>query len=84
MKHELMIWVAQKLLMTEEVRDIGIEQALALCRANGCEYSLNLVDDIHTANLYRIGSVEMEMEYAQDADATVAVLGALKKVLEKR
>jgi hypothetical protein len=82
MKHELMIWVAQKILFTEEVKDISVDQALALCRANGCEYSLNFVDGVHTANVYRHDSIEPE--YVQDADETVAVLGALKKVLEKR
>jgi len=82
MKHDLMIWAAQKLLMTEEIKDIDVAQALALCRANGCEYSLNFVDGIHTANVYSHDSIEPE--YAQDADATVAVLGALRKVLEKR
>ena len=82
MKHELMIWVAQKILFTEEVKDIGIEQALNLVEANGCEYSLNFVEGVYTANVYRHDCIEPE--YAQDAEATVAVLGALKKVLEKR
>lgn len=82
MKHDLMIWVAQKLLCTEEVNDIGIEQALNLVEANGCEYSLNLVDGMNTANIYRKDS--LDLEYEQDTDRVVAVLGALKKVLEKR
>ena len=81
MKHDLNIWVAH-LTGRESIDDVGIEQALNLVEANGCEYSLNLVDGVNTANIYRKDS--LELEFAQDTDRVVAVLTALKKVLEKK
>jgi hypothetical protein len=81
MKHDLNIWFAG-LLGRESIDDVGIEQALNLVESNGCEYSLNLVDGLNTANIYRKDS--LDSEFAQDADRTIAVLTALKKVLEKK